>query len=91
VDAFMKQKSLEDRGIRRTAVLGFGLQEVPFENIHPVDKGIRVMGQTSNHTIVDVEDAARQINVGDIIAFEVDYTGLMHLCNAPSVEKEFNR
>jgi ornithine racemase len=91
VDAFMKQKSFEDRGIRRTAVLGFGLQEVPFESIHPVDEGIHIMGQTSNHTVVDVEDASMQINVGDIITFEVDYTALMHLCNATSVEKEFTR
>jgi len=91
VDAFMKQKSFEDRGIRRTAVLGFGLQEVPFENIHPVDTGIRIMGQTSNHTILDVEDSAVQIQVGDILTFEVDYTALMHLCNAPSVGKEFTR
>ena len=91
VDAFMKQKSFEDRGIRRTAVLGFGLQEVPFENIHLVEAGIQLMGQTSNHSIADVEDAPRQINVGDIITFEVDYTALMHLCNAPSVEKVFTR
>ncbi len=91
VDAFMKQKSFEDRGVRRTAVLGFGLQEVPFENIHPADSGVHLMGQTSNHTILDVEDAPKQINVGDVITFEVDYTALMHLCNAPSVEKAFVR
>lgn len=91
VDAFMKQKSFLDRGVRRTAVLGFGLQEVPFENIHPVNSGIRIMGQTSNHTIVDVEDAPEQINIGDIITFEVDYTALMHLCNAPGVEEVFIR
>jgi predicted amino acid racemase len=89
VDAFMKQKTFEDRGIRRTAVLGFGLQEVPFENIHPVDDGIHIMGQTSNHTIVDVDDATTQIKVGDIITFEVDYTALMHLCNTPSVDIMF--
>lgn len=91
VDAFMKEKSFEDRGVRRTAVLGFGLQEVPCENLHPVDEGIGVMGQTSNHTILDVEEAAQQINVGDIITFEVDYTALMHLCSAPSIEKYYLR
>lgn len=91
VDAFMKQKIFEDRGIRRTAVLGFGLQEVPFENIHPTDKKIRIMGQTSNHTIVDVEDVDQPINVGDIVTFEVDYTALMHLCNGSGVDKAFTR
>jgi ornithine racemase len=89
VDAFMREKSFADRGIRRTAILGFGLQEVPFENLHPAGEDVRIMGQTSNHTILDVEDAAHQISVGDIITFEVDYTALMHLCNAPSVGKIF--
>jgi ornithine racemase len=103
VDAFMKEKTFENLGIRKTAVLGFGLQEVPYENIHPVLPGVRLMGQTSNHTILDIEDAkegisvigtgtnagTEPIRVGDIISFEVDYTALMHLCNAPGVEKVY--
>jgi len=88
VDAFMKEKTFEDLGIRRTAVLGFGRQEVPWENLHPVDPGVRLMGQTSNHTILDIDDSSCA-TVGDIITFEVDYTALMHLCNAPSVEKVY--
>jgi predicted amino acid racemase len=87
VDAFMQQKTFEDRGIRRTAVLNFGRQEVPWENIHPMADSLFVMGQTSNHTIVDVDDSDAPVNVGDILTFQVDYTGLMHLCNSPSVEK----
>lgn len=99
VDAFMKEKTFEDLGVRPTAVLGFGLQEVPYENLHPVTNGIRLMGQTSNHTILDMGAVSLQgqgdgasadaFCVGDIITFEVDYTALMHLCNAPNVEKVY--
>lgn len=88
VDAFMNEKTFENLGIRRTAVLGFGLQEAPWENLHPVEPGIRLMGQTSNHTILDIEEAFCA-TAGDIVTFEVDYTALMHLCNAPSVEKVY--
>ena len=91
VDAFMQKKTFEDRGVRRMAVLGFGLQEAPFGNLHPVEAGLKIMGQTSNHTVLDVEDAQHKVHVGDIITFEVDYTALMHLCNAPSVEKSYIR
>lgn len=91
VDAFMQKKTFEDQGVRATALLGFGLQETPYVNLHPVDDGIRILGQTSNHTVVDVESALHKIQAGDIISFEVDYTGLMHLCNAPAISKIFIR
>lgn len=91
VDAFMQKKTFEDKGVRRGALLGLGLQETPYANVHPVDDGILVLGQTSNHTVLDVESASKTIHVGDIISFEVDYTGLMHLCNAPSVSKIYVR
>lgn len=89
MDAFMKEKVFEDKGIRRQCLLNFGLQEVPWENIHPVDEKILVLGQTSNHTVLDVEDAEKEYEVGDIISFEVDYTALMFLCNTPHIQKIF--
>ena len=59
------------------------------ENIHPVDEKILVLGQTSNHTVLDVEDAEKEYEVGDIISFEVDYTALMFLYNTPHIQKIF--
>lgn len=87
VDAFMQVKTFEDRGIRRQALLALGRQEVPFENIAPVDRSIKILGQTGNHTIIDVEGGKENYKVGDIISFEVDYTALLFLCNSQSVEK----
>ncbi|MHC1722193.1 MAG: alanine/ornithine racemase family PLP-dependent enzyme [Aminipila sp.] len=89
VDSFMKSKTFVDRGIRKKAILSFGLQEVPYENIHPVDENIQILGQTSNHTIIDINDTNDKYQLGDIIKFEVDYTALMLLCNADSVKKVF--
>lgn len=89
VDAFMNVKHFEDRGVRTQAILSFGRQEVPWENIHPSDERILVLGQTSNHTIIDVEDAGGEYGLGDIIPFELDYTALLHLCSAADLEKAF--
>lgn len=88
MDSFMRTKTFYDRGVRKQAILSFGLQEVPWENIHPVDEDILVLGQTSNHTIIDVEDAKREYRLGDIVDFEVDYTALMLLCNS-GIDKIF--
>jgi predicted amino acid racemase len=89
LDAFMNTKAFIDRGIRNQAVLSFGRQEVPWENIHPVDERLLVLGQTSNHTVVDVEDAGKEYRLGDIIAFEIDYTALLYLCSTTDIDKIF--
>lgn len=89
VDAFMNKKCFTDRGSRMQAILSFGRQEVPYENIHPVDERILILGQTSNHTIIDVEDTGGTYRLGDIVSFEIDYTALLYLCNSTEVEKKF--
>ena len=65
VDAFLQTKTFEDRGIRRRALLAFGRQDVPSENCVPCDDSITVLGQTSDHTIIDIEDCKTPLKVGD--------------------------
>ena len=89
-DAFMRFKTFCDRGWRRRCILNFGLQDVPAENIYPVDPGITILGQTSNHTLVDVEEATLPSALGDVIEFELDYTALMFACNAPGIRKVYH-
>lgn len=89
VDAFLQSKSFEDRGTRKRALLAFGRQDVPSENCWPVDDKIQILGQTSDHTLIDIEDCDRKYRVGDVIEFELDYTALLAACNSPGVEKIF--
>jgi predicted amino acid racemase len=89
VDAFLQSKTFEDRGRRKRALLAVGRQDVPSENCWPVDEQISIMGQTSDHTLIDIEDCDYQYRVGDIISFELDYTALLAACNSPGVEKVF--
>lgn len=86
-DAFMQTKTFNDRGVRLRALLAFGRQDVPFENICPVDGRVAILGQTSDHTVVDIENCP-EYNVGDLISFEIDYTALMLLCNS-DIEREY--
>lgn len=89
VDAFLQSKHFEDHGTRKRALLSFGRQDIPSENIWPVDPQVQIMGQTSDHTLIDLEDCDIQYRVGDIVAFELDYTGLLAACNSPGIEKAF--
>jgi predicted amino acid racemase len=88
-DTFMKYKTFVDRGVRKRAILALGYQDVSHENIWPVDPKIEILGQTFDHTIIDIESSDRDYRVGDLIAFEVDYTGLLAACTSESVETVF--
>jgi len=89
VYCFMRTKSFVDCGDRRRALLALGHQDVSSENIWPVDPRIEILGQTFDHTIVDIENSERDYRVGDLIAFEVDYTGLLAACTSESVNTVF--
>ncbi|HNV68634.1 MAG TPA: alanine/ornithine racemase family PLP-dependent enzyme [Candidatus Ozemobacteraceae bacterium] len=86
-DAFLQTKTFVDRGPRRRALLAVGRQDIPHENLWPCDPGITVLGQTSDHTLIDTQDAVQPPEVGEIVSFQLDYTGLLHACNAPGIEK----
>jgi ornithine racemase len=89
VDAFMQKKTFEDRGNRTRAILALGRQDIPYENIYPIDSKIQILGQTSDHTVIDIEACSTKYRLGDIIPFEIDYTALLAACNSPGIEKTF--
>jgi len=88
-DAFMQKKTFIDRGVRKRGLLAFGRQDVSWEGLCPVDDRIEILGQTSDHTVIDIE-SCKEYKVGDVIPFEVDYTALMQLCNSSVARKYIN-
>ena len=86
-DAFMQTKTFTDRGNRRRGLLAFGRQDVPYENICPTDDRIEILGQTSDHTVIDIEECDGY-KVGDVISFEIDYTALLAICNS-GIERRY--
>ncbi|WP_392439612.1 alanine/ornithine racemase family PLP-dependent enzyme [Edwardsiella piscicida] len=89
VDAFLQSKTFVDKGTRRRALLAFGRQDVPAENCTPCNDAITLLGQTSDHTLVDIEDCDEALKVGDSISFELDYTGLLMACQTTGVQRRF--
>lgn len=91
VDAFLQSKTFVDHGVRQRALLAFGRQDVPSDNCVPCDDRITILGQTSDHTLVDIEDCGQSLKVGDVIRFELDYTGLLMACQTKGVATRFVR
>ena len=90
IDAFGHTPTYVDRGIRRRALLAMGKVDYgdPAELL-PMNKGIEVLGASSDHTIIDVEDAERDYKVGDIMTFDICYATVVYLTNCRNVHIAF--
>ena len=90
IDAFGHTPTYVDRGIRRRALLAMGKVDYgdPAELL-PMDKGIEVLGASSDHTIIDAEDAERDYKVGDIMTFDICYATVVYLTNCRNVHIAF--
>ncbi len=88
-DAFGNIPEFEDKGIRKRAIVALGRQEVYVEGLIPLAKGQKVLGASSDHTIVDVTDSQYEINIGDEIVFGLNYAGLLSASDSRYVKKNF--
>ena len=86
-DAFGGSQEFVDRGLRRRVICNIGRQDVVVDGITPVEEGIIVLGGSSDHLILDVSDAARELKVGDEIAFYPGYGALLALSTSEYVQK----
>ena len=86
VDAFGRTGHYVDRGIRRRALLAIGRVDYgECADLKPRMAGVEILGASSDHTILDVEEVKDQISVGDVLEFDVNYASLVNLTNTPGV------
>ncbi len=85
-DAFGGTPEFVDRGWRKRAICNIGRQDVVIDNLEPEDPSIIILGGSSDHLILDVEDVP-EINVGSEIAFYPGYGALLAAATSPYVVK----
>ncbi|HEX9093268.1 MAG TPA: alanine/ornithine racemase family PLP-dependent enzyme [Coriobacteriia bacterium] len=88
-DAFGGRPVFEDHGERLRAICALGRQDVSPEGLRPLESGVAVLGASSDHLILDVENRAEPTAVGDAIAFVPDYAATLRLFTSPYVAKEY--
>jgi predicted amino acid racemase len=86
-DAFGGLPQFTDRGIRMRAICNIGRQDVVVDNLEPEDQGMIILGGSSDHLIVDVENAAAPLKPGAEIAFYPGYGALLAASTSPYVQK----
>lgn len=90
-DAFGETPHFVDRGTRRRAILAVGKADVSPESLIPLEPGIEVMGASSDHTIVDIEDFRGPMKAGDVVEFRLKYPGLLGLAHSQYIPKHYVR
>jgi predicted amino acid racemase len=66
--------------------LAVGTQDVRIEGLSPRTPGVRIVGASSDHLILDV--TAMPVEVGDELEFDLKYSALMTAMASPYVRKE---
>lgn len=86
-DAFGHVPVFTDSGPRLRAICALGRQDCVPEGLSPLDPGARVLGASSDHLLVDVQDMEPPPPVGGALRFLPGYGALLAACTSPFVEK----
>lgn len=90
MDAFGNKPVFEDEGIRKRAIIAVGRQDIRLEGLTPIDDDLSIFGASSDHLILDVTDSKKELKVGDIVDFKIDYGCLLAAMTSPYVKKYYN-
>jgi len=86
-NAFGESPDFPDRGLRWRAIVNIGRQDAAIEGLTPQDEGVLLVGASSDHLILDVEDAAGDIRLGGEIGFWPNYAAVLALSTSRYVQK----
>lgn len=90
VDAFGKRPEYVDRGMRKRALIAIGKVDYGDpDEIFPRDEEIEVLGASSDHTILDIEDYSGDLKPGDVLEFDINYASIVYLTNCRNVKTGF--
>ena len=76
-----------DRGVRLRAICAAGKQDVAWAALTPLLPGAFLLGASSDHLIVDVEDCGGQVKVGDYLTFRCGYMAVLDATTSAYVER----
>jgi predicted amino acid racemase len=86
-DAFGNQPQFVNRGLRHRAICNIGRQDILPEGLIPHNSGIIILGASSDHLILDVEDAGERLEVGQEISFSPNYGALLAASTSDYISK----
>jgi len=87
MDAFGEKPVFSDKGDILRAILSVGREDVVIDSLDPVDKGISILGASSDHLLLDVTESERELKLGDKVNFNLTYGSLLAAMTSGYVKK----
>jgi predicted amino acid racemase len=88
-DAFGEIPAFRDLGIRKRAILAIGKQDIYLNSLIPLKEGIKIVGASSDHLIIDITDFKEELKVGSEVGFRLNYPALLSITTSKYVKKYF--
>jgi 4-hydroxy-tetrahydrodipicolinate reductase len=88
-DAFGAKPVFANHGTRLRAILNAGREDVDVAGLTPIAPGMKVLGASSDHLLVDVSDAECPVGLGNELSFQLNYAALLVAMSSEYVEKDF--
>ena len=89
-NAFGEEVDFVDQGTMLRGVCAMGRQDANLDGLIPLDQRVRVLGGSSDHTIVDLSDAP-EYKVGDVLRFRMSYGCMLQAFTSPYVTKRVSQ
>lgn len=86
-DAFGNIPNHKDMGNIKRAIVAVGKQDCRIDALTPVDKNIEIMGGSSDHLLLNISNTKYDVNVGDIVEFDVFYSAMLSLMTSKYVNR----
>jgi len=88
LDGFGNKRIFTDRGIRKRAILAIGNADLgDCTKLYPVDREIEILGASSDHLLIDIENCKTNYTVGNKIKFQMHYQNVLFGLNQPTLKK----
>ncbi|MFP4367667.1 MAG: alanine racemase [Bacteroidales bacterium] len=86
-----EQFEFDDKDLGKTtyrAILDIGLLDINVDNLELMDKKITISGASSDMIVVDLGTRKPKYKVGDLIEFDLNYMGTLHIMNSNYIDKK---
>ena len=90
-DAFGEVPVFHDLGIRKRAILAIGKQDIHLNSLIPMKKEVNIVGASSDHLIIDINDFKEEVKVGDEVKFRLNYPALLSATTSKYINQYFHR
>ncbi|MGN0711787.1 MAG: alanine/ornithine racemase family PLP-dependent enzyme [Anaerovoracaceae bacterium] len=85
-DAFGYVQEYVDRGIRRRALVALGKVDIGAPDMLTcLNPKIEILGASSDHLILDIEECKDEVKVGDIVEFQPCYANIVYVTSSENV------